>query len=257
MIEQLDVYTKMSPSERGLLLFLLGTIIGSFSSVVYARVKVRKSIVAPRSHCPSCNHTLHARDLIPLFSYVLSGGRCRYCHSAIPVRYLLLEMIAGLSAGAVGAYFGWSGGILACLAWVLLTSIVAVIQRPHRTPDQSGFMLVEVLVSILLLTLVLGAVFKAISLSRQSALAAQRRTQALGLARDRFTQAYLDASAAVQAGQVPQDQSWTYGQFSVQTTYHQRDVWSWWVTLKVSCQACKSSGATSGADVTLTGVVSP
>lgn len=76
--------------------FVLGTMFGSFSSVLVHRIREKKpGILMGRSECPKCGHVLSASDLVPLFSYLFSGGKCRYCHSPIPARYPIYEMLYG------------------------------------------------------------------------------------------------------------------------------------------------------------------
>lgn len=88
------------------LFFAMGAVLGSFASAVAYRTARGISWIrdteknAARSACPSCHHQLVARDLIPMVSWVLSKGVCRYCAVKIPLRYPLLEMVAGsLMAG--------------------------------------------------------------------------------------------------------------------------------------------------------------
>lgn len=80
---------------------LLGLILASFLSVVAHRLPLGESIVAPRSHCPSCKTQLLNRDNVPLLGYLLQRGRCRHCGVKIPLTYPLLE--AGLAAVFVAA----------------------------------------------------------------------------------------------------------------------------------------------------------
>ena len=77
-------------------LFLLGAIFGSFYGVVGTRWPQEKSIIKPSSHCELCNHPLKWYDLIPIFSYIFSLGRCRYCHKRISISYLAIELGMGL-----------------------------------------------------------------------------------------------------------------------------------------------------------------
>ncbi len=73
----------------------LGLIIGSFLNVLIFREG--KEGLGGRSHCPHCRHTLSAIDLIPVLSWVLLRGRCRYCSRPISVQYPLVELLtAGL-----------------------------------------------------------------------------------------------------------------------------------------------------------------
>ncbi len=77
-------------------IFLIGLIFGSFFTLAVYRIPRKENIVYGRSHCTSCNHPLGFLDLIPVFSYIFLGGRCRYCKEKIRIRYLLLEVLSGL-----------------------------------------------------------------------------------------------------------------------------------------------------------------
>lgn len=77
--------------------FLLGASVGSFLSVVIYRIKnSKKGIILGHSYCPNCKTKLNALDLIPVFGYILLGGKCRYCHKPIAPSYFFLEIITGL-----------------------------------------------------------------------------------------------------------------------------------------------------------------
>lgn len=69
---------------------------GSFLNCVAMRVLSGESIARGRSHCMSCGHTLGALDLVPLFSWLLLRGKCRYCGSKISARYPLCELVLGV-----------------------------------------------------------------------------------------------------------------------------------------------------------------
>jgi leader peptidase (prepilin peptidase)/N-methyltransferase len=71
---------------------VLGLSIGSFLNVVIYRVPAGKSIVAPPSACPNCEHPIGARDNIPLLSWLLLRGKCRNCATPISARYPLVEL---------------------------------------------------------------------------------------------------------------------------------------------------------------------
>jgi leader peptidase (prepilin peptidase) / N-methyltransferase len=74
----------------------LGLVIGSFLNVCIDRLPAGQSIIKPPSRCPSCQHRLAARDLIPLLSYLRLKGHCRYCHCSIPKRIVLVELATGI-----------------------------------------------------------------------------------------------------------------------------------------------------------------
>jgi leader peptidase (prepilin peptidase)/N-methyltransferase len=77
------------------LLFLFGLCVGSFLNVVIERLPRGEDIVRGRSRCPQCGHELAGRDLIPLLSFALLRGRCRYCREPISVQYPLVELVTG------------------------------------------------------------------------------------------------------------------------------------------------------------------
>lgn len=79
-----------------LFIFLLGTIIGSFLNVVIYRFNTGRSMVNGRSVCMSCNHTLCWYELIPVFSFLIQGGRCRRCASSISHQYPIVELLTGI-----------------------------------------------------------------------------------------------------------------------------------------------------------------
>lgn len=78
-----------------LYLLILGLVLGSFYNVVGLRVPADQSIITPPSHCPSCGRRLTILDLVPVFSYIFLGGKCRTCHSKISPIYPIIEAATG------------------------------------------------------------------------------------------------------------------------------------------------------------------
>lgn len=74
---------------------LLGLMVGSFLNVVVLRFGFSER-PAVRSHCAQCSTQLTVLDLVPVLSYIVLGGRCRHCGSAIRVQYPLVELAVGL-----------------------------------------------------------------------------------------------------------------------------------------------------------------
>ncbi len=75
-------------------IFIFGLVIGSFlNSVMYRLEKGEKP--NGRSYCPHCKHTLAWKDLIPVFSFLLLKGKCRYCHKKISFQYPIVELTTG------------------------------------------------------------------------------------------------------------------------------------------------------------------
>lgn len=80
-----------------LIIFAIGTLCGSFLTLATYRIPIHKDITHERSFCPNCNHELSFFDLIPIFSYICLGGKCKYCKKRISPRYLIFECFTGLS----------------------------------------------------------------------------------------------------------------------------------------------------------------
>jgi leader peptidase (prepilin peptidase)/N-methyltransferase len=90
---------------RALVALPFGLAIGSFMTVVVARVPAGESLVRPRSRCPRCGTEVRNRDNVPVVSWLLLRGRCRSCGERISVMYPLLELsTAVLVSGAAAVY---------------------------------------------------------------------------------------------------------------------------------------------------------
>lgn len=78
------------------IMFILGSAIGSFLSVVIYRIQAKKKgILTGQSMCPACKKKLKWRHLIPVFSWIFLRGKCAYCNKKISVHYLMLELLTG------------------------------------------------------------------------------------------------------------------------------------------------------------------
>ena len=60
-----------------IIFFILGTLFGSFFTVIGLRLPNHEDFIKTRSHCDSCNHELSLLDMIPILSYVFLKGKCR------------------------------------------------------------------------------------------------------------------------------------------------------------------------------------
>lgn len=88
------------------LTFVFGLLAGSFLNVVIYRLPRGESIVAPGSRCPLCGSRLTWRDLVPVFSYLVLGGRCRYCRRPISLRYPAVELVTAVVFALLWYRFG-------------------------------------------------------------------------------------------------------------------------------------------------------
>ena len=89
------------------------------------RLPRRESVVKGRSHCPVCERTLSAAELIPCLSFLLQGGKCRGCGAKIPARDFWIEVLGGLCSCACAYAFGGESA-QAALACVLLGILTVV-----------------------------------------------------------------------------------------------------------------------------------
>lgn len=78
------------------LIFLIGLCIGSFLNVVILRSFSGESIVLPPSKCPKCNENIKWYDNIPVLSYLVLRGKCRFCGEKISIQYPLVEFFTGV-----------------------------------------------------------------------------------------------------------------------------------------------------------------
>ena len=77
-----------------ILIFILGIAVGSFLNVLIDRLPQEETIMG-RSHCDHCKKDLEWHDLLPIFSYIYLGGKCRRCKTKLSFYYPLVEFITG------------------------------------------------------------------------------------------------------------------------------------------------------------------
>lgn len=125
----------MSPILR-VAAFVWGALWGSFANVVIHRLPTGESIARPRSRCPACSTPIAWYDNIPILSYLLLRGRCRRCGEPFALRYLLVELLAGLlsfalymlhvitpllEGGGIEGLISWQIWFFFCLALLIIT----------------------------------------------------------------------------------------------------------------------------------------
>lgn len=113
--------------------FILGICIGSFLNVCIYRIPNNISIAKGRSFCPNCNHQLGVLDLVPLFSYLLLGRKCRYCHKPISPRYFTVEFLAGLLYVWIFHIYGMEW--ITVLHWIFVSVLIIIGFIDYDTMD--------------------------------------------------------------------------------------------------------------------------
>lgn len=118
-----------------IIVFLYGIVIGSFLNVLIFRVPRKENIAMTRSHCMSCGYQLKWYDLIPLFSFLALGGRCRKCKTRISVQYPLIEGLNGILYLVVYCRYGLSiDSLLYCLLFSALLALSVIDFRTYEIP---------------------------------------------------------------------------------------------------------------------------
>ena len=91
-----------------IIVFIFGSIWGSFSNVCIRRIPNNTSVIKGRSHCPSCNKLIKWYDNIPLLSFLILKAKCRDCSTTIDVKYFIIELISALNFVLIFYLFGFS-----------------------------------------------------------------------------------------------------------------------------------------------------
>lgn len=123
------------------LIFIYGTIIGSFLNVCIVRLPEedpqKRSVVFPRSHCPKCKKAILWYDNIPMISFLLLGRKCRACKAPISARYFLVELLTGLAFVGFYKFFGLTPILIPYLVMLCGFIISTFVDIEHRIiPDE-------------------------------------------------------------------------------------------------------------------------
>ena len=79
-----------------IIIFIMGTLFGSFYTLAIYRIPNKLDITHTHSFCPNCKHKLGFFELIPVWSYIFLGGKCKECKQKIRPRYLIIEILSGV-----------------------------------------------------------------------------------------------------------------------------------------------------------------
>jgi leader peptidase (prepilin peptidase) / N-methyltransferase len=117
--------------------FLFGLLFGSFLNVCIYRLPRGLSVVWPGSACPNCEKPIAFYDNVPVFSWLILGGRCRNCKQKITPRYLMVELINGLLFLGCYWHFGLTLATLKCAVFgFLLLGLIFTDAETHLLPDK-------------------------------------------------------------------------------------------------------------------------
>ncbi len=114
---------------------LYGIVIGSFLNVLILRIPIKENVALTRSHCMTCGHVLSWYELIPLFSYIFLGGKCRHCKTRISAQYPIVEALNGILYVVLYLACGISVEcILYCLCASALLALSVIDWRTKEIP---------------------------------------------------------------------------------------------------------------------------
>lgn len=127
-----------------LLVFLFGLFIGSFVNVCIYRLPLGQSILLPFSFCPFCKKSIRWYDNIPVLSYIILGGRCRFCKSRISIKYPIYEILTGLILSFIFVKFHKNIVVFVGFSiFLLFLIIISGIDLDHRIiPDELSIPLI-------------------------------------------------------------------------------------------------------------------
>jgi leader peptidase (prepilin peptidase)/N-methyltransferase len=111
----------------------LGGIIGSFITMLSYRMPRHKSLVAPRSSCPSCRKIIPWSDLIPVYSYITLKGKCRSCGADYGKRYFVIEAVSVAATTLIMLIYGFSAkGFMLIFIFAVLYGLYATLKEQGK-----------------------------------------------------------------------------------------------------------------------------
>lgn len=114
---------------------IYGILIGSFLNVCIYRIPKKQSVVVVRSHCMSCGKQIKWYDLVPLVSFLVLRGKCRYCKAKLSWQYPAVEALNGILYGIIVLVNGFNiTSILYCLATSALLALSIIDWRTYEIP---------------------------------------------------------------------------------------------------------------------------
>ncbi len=111
---------------------LFGLIIGSFLNVCIYRIPLRKSVVFPGSSCPQCGKAIRAFDNIPVLSFLILRGKCRYCGKPISIQYPFVELLTGLAFYVCGRTWNLTSPTFVNTIFLCVVIILVFTDFHHR-----------------------------------------------------------------------------------------------------------------------------
>ena len=114
-----------------IIVFIFGSIWGSFGNVCIHRIPDNISVISDRSYCPSCKKLIKWYDNIPLLSFIILKAKCRSCSAKIKTKYFIIELISALSFVLIFHLYGISFTTLLLFILSICFIIIFFIDLQH------------------------------------------------------------------------------------------------------------------------------
>lgn len=144
------------------LVFVIGSVFGSFIGVLAERLPKGESVLYGRSHCASCRKKLAPFELVPIFSYLLQKGKCRNCKARIPKKLLYVEIFTGLVFLSLFVYYLNFGLSIFLLLYLLAVSVIFI--AIFLADLEFGIIPDQLVLAFLLIVVLYSAIFMPYSL---------------------------------------------------------------------------------------------
>ncbi len=133
--------------------FIFGLAFGSFYNVCIYRIPVKKSLINPGSFCPKCKKKIMFYDNIPIVSYIILRGKCRYCQQKISITYPIIELLTGFTFLISFIYFGLTLKFFTVIFFLSILIIVSFIDLKHQVIPNK--VILPAIIAIIGLTIIL------------------------------------------------------------------------------------------------------
>lgn len=121
----------------GLIIFIFGASVGSFCSAYIYRTPKEISIAKGRSVCPSCDKQIKGYDLIPVLSFIILEGKCRFCNGRIPWESFVIEVLCGLTALTLFNFYDMTPkSLVVFFALAVLLCVFLIDLRTMEIPNE-------------------------------------------------------------------------------------------------------------------------
>lgn len=151
----IDIFNTLPPYAKVYLFVvmgLLGLVMGSALNCLSYRIAHNQEWSGGRSVCPSCQHTLATADLVPLFSWIILKGKCRYCGQKISTRYPISEALLALIYISLLWKFGLTLELVSAMVFCSCLFCLSLVDLEIQIiPDR--FLIIPAVVRVIQLTL--------------------------------------------------------------------------------------------------------